>query len=183
VAVNLTKNERKVLQLLLENARMSDSAIAKKLKISSQAIGKIRKKLEASVITAYTTNLNYSKLGIKTFAISLAKLTAAGLDKGEIEMEQTLLEDPNIIQVFRLPSNTTTHIILYGFRDLTDLDLYFHSHNKKKDIHQFLEHRDIYTFSCSSLLKNDPTALFKKIISEDDDAIDALTHYMKRNSP
>jgi len=101
--MRLTKNEKRTLKLLLENARKSDSAIAEKLKISSQAVGKIRRKLERHVIDSYTLNLNYSKLGIHTFAIALAKLTPEGLDKGELEVEKRLLNNSNMIQVFRLP--------------------------------------------------------------------------------
>jgi len=85
--MKLTKNEKKALKLLLDNSRISDSEIASKLNISSQAVGKIRRKLESSIINSYSLNLNYSKLGIQTFAIAVAKLTKDGLDKGELEIE------------------------------------------------------------------------------------------------
>ena len=130
--MKLTKNEKKVLNLLLDNARITDSAIAIKLKISSQAVGKIRKKLESTVINSYSTNLSYAKIGIHALAISLSKLTPAGLDKGELQVEKTLLETSNIIQVQRLPNSSCTHIILYGFKDLEELDQFFHS--KKNSI-------------------------------------------------
>ena len=68
----LSNNEKKVLKLLLKNPKISDSTMALKLKISSRAVGKIRRKLEKTVIDSYTLNLNYSKLGIHTFAIALA---------------------------------------------------------------------------------------------------------------
>lgn len=164
--MKLTKNEKKTLILLLENAKSSDSAIASKLKISSQAVGKIRKRLETSVIENYTINLNYAKLGIQTFAISLSKLTPEGLDKGELEIEQKLLDEPNIIQVHRLPNRSTTHIILFGFKDVNELDLFFHSQKKKNDLHRFIENKEIFTFSHNSLIKNDPKELFKIVINE-----------------
>jgi DNA-binding Lrp family transcriptional regulator len=164
--MNLTKNEKKVLKLLLENARISDSSIAEKLKISSQAVGKIRRKLESTIIDSYTINLNYSKLGIKTFAIALAKLTPEGLDKGELEVEKKLLDNPNIIQVFRLPHGSLTHSILYGFKDVDELDEFFHSSQKKKDLHNFIENKELLTFSHNSLIKNSPVELFHKIIDD-----------------
>ena len=164
--MNLTKNEKKVLKLLLENARVSDSLIAEKLKISSQAVGKIRRKLEKSVIDSYTVNLNYSKLGIKTFAIALAKITAEGLDKGELEIEKKLIETPNIIYVFRLPQGKFTHAILYGFSDVDELDEFFHSAKTKKELHSLIENEELFTFSHNSLIKNSPIKLFHKTIDD-----------------
>jgi len=165
--IDFTKNEKKTLKLLLENARISDSNIAQKLKISSQAVGKIRKKLENSIIDSYTINLNYSKLGIKIFAIAHSKLTREGIDKGELEIEQKLLEEPNIISVYRLPCGSATHIILYGFRDMSEMDNFFHSINKKQVLHNYIEIKDLFTFSDHSLLKNNPLQLFQKIIEEE----------------
>ena len=162
--MRLTKNEKKVLKLLLNNARISDSLIAGKLKISSQAVGKIRKKLEKTIIDSYTINLNYPKLGIKTFAIALSKLTSDGLDKGELEVEKKLLNNENIIQVYRLPSGRFTHAILYGFEDIQELDEFFHSQKQKKDLHSFIENEELFTFSHNSLVKNNPIQLFNKII-------------------
>jgi len=162
--MKLTNNEKKVLKLLLENAKISDSIIAKKLKISSQAVGKIRKKLERTIIENYTLSLNYSKLGIKTFAIALAKLTPEGLDKGELEIEKKLLENPQIIQVFRLPTGRFTHALIYGFCDVDELDDFFHSSQKKKNLHNFIENKEFFTFSHNSLIKNNPVQLFNQII-------------------
>lgn len=164
--MRLTKNEKKTLKLLLENAKISDSYIANKLRISSQAVGKIRKKLEATVINSYTLNINYSKLGIQTFAIALAKLTPEGLDTGELEVEEKLLANPHIIQVYRLPSSSPTHIILYGFRDVSEFDEFFHSYKQKQELHNFIENQDLFTFSHNSLLKNSPVQLFNKVIEE-----------------
>lgn len=162
--MKLTKNEKKTLRLLLENARISDSKIASKLNISSVAVGKIRKKLEASVINSYTLNLNYAKLGIRTFAVAVAKLTSNGLDKGELEVEQKLLENPHIINVYRIPKGSSTHIIFYGFQDMTELDDFFHSAKIKHELHSYIENQELYTFSHNSLLKNSPTQLFNKVI-------------------
>jgi DNA-binding Lrp family transcriptional regulator len=162
--MKLTKNEKLTLNMLLENARVPDSIIASKLRISSQAVGKIRKKLEKGVISSYTLNLNYSKLGIQTFAIALAKLTPEGLSKGELEIEQKLLQEKNIIQVFRLPSGDATHFILYGFRDINEFDEFFHSSSKVKEIHKFIETKQLFTFSHHSLIKMNPTQLLQKAI-------------------
>jgi len=164
--MRLTKNEKRVLNLLLDNAKITDSFIANRLKISSQAIGKIRKKLESSVIDSYTINLNYAKIGICAFAVSLSKLTPDGLDKGELQVEKILLGVPNIIQAQRLPNSSCTHIILYGFRNLEELDFFFHSKKNIQGLFRYIENKELFTFSHNSLIKNDPSALFREIIEE-----------------
>jgi DNA-binding Lrp family transcriptional regulator len=155
-----------VLNLLIENARITDSFIAKKLKISSQAVGKIRKKLDSSIISYYSVNLDYSKIGICAFAISLSKMTREGFHKGELQVEKILLDTPNIIQAHRLPNSSCTHVILYGFRDLEELDKFFHSRRNSDSLFKYLESKELFTFSHNSLIKNDPASLFKLVIKD-----------------
>ena len=162
--MKLTKNEKETLKLLLDNSRIPDTEIAPKLNISSVAVGKIRRKLESSIIESYTLNLNYSRLGIQTFAIAIAKLTKEGLDKGELEVEQKLLKNHHIINVYRIPKGSSTHIILYGFQDMTELDDFFHSAKLKQELHNFIETQDLFTFSHNSLIKNSPIQLVHKVI-------------------
>jgi len=164
--MKLTKNEKKVLKLLLENGKVSDSSIAAKLKISSQAVGKIRRKLEKNVISSYTVKLDYSKLGIRIFAISLSKVTQKGLDKGELWIGEVLRKIDNVIQVYRLPNSNYTHIILYGFKDIGELDEFFHSDKNRQAVHKYIENKELFTFSNGSLMKDDPSSLFCKMIDE-----------------
>jgi len=172
--MKLTKNEKKTLKLLLENARFTDTEIAYKLKISSQAVGKIRRKLGSTVIDSYTLNLNYCKLGIHTFAVAVAKMTKKGMSKGELEVEQCLLKNPHIINVYRIPKGSSTHIILYGFQDLNELDSFFHSPKIKQELHNFIETQEMYTFSHNSLIKSDPTQLFHKTIDNLDTKVSEI---------
>lgn len=166
IVMKLTKNEKRTLKLLLEDAKISDSAIAKKLRISNQAVGKIRKKLESTIIESYSLNLNYSRLGINAFAIGLAKMTEAGLAKGEDKVEGVLLNTPHIIQILRLPHGNYTHALVYGFRDVGELDDFFHSPELKKGLHNYIENKELFTFSHNSFVKNSPNLLFHKIIDE-----------------
>ena len=72
--MRLTKNDRFVLKCLIENGRVSDAEIARKLKITLQGVGKIRKKLENSgIIKGYSTTVDYQKLGINVFAVVTIK--------------------------------------------------------------------------------------------------------------
>jgi DNA-binding Lrp family transcriptional regulator len=164
--LELTKNEKRVLKLLLDNSRISDSEMALNLGISGQAIGKIRRKLEGSIIESYSVNLNYSKLGINIFAIAIAKLTREGLDRGQLEVEQELLSNPHVINVYRIPKLSSTHVILYGFRDMSELDGFFYSPRMRERLHNHLETQELFTFSHNSLIKKNSAQLFHKIIDE-----------------
>jgi DNA-binding Lrp family transcriptional regulator len=164
--MNLTNNDKKVLKLLLVNARLNDTEIALEVGITSQAVGMIRKKLEASIIDSYSLNINYLKLGITTFALSLAKLTKEGLNHGALEVEQELLATPQVINVYRLPKHSTTHLILYGFRNIGALDNFFHSKNTNERLHKYIESQELHTFSNISLLKMSSQQLFSKAIDD-----------------
>ena len=164
--MHLNKNEKKVLCLLIEDGKATDSSISQKLKISSQAVGKIRKKLESTVIESYSANVNFSKVGIKVFAISLSKITKDGLDTGELEIEKKIFENPNIIEANRLPNAKYTYIIFYGFEDMEDLDNFFHSNKNSKELFKFVENKEIFTFSHNSLIKNNYTKLLRQLIED-----------------
>jgi DNA-binding Lrp family transcriptional regulator len=164
--MELTKNEKNMLKLLLVNSKMNNSEIALKLHISSQAVGKIRRKLESTIIESYTVNINYSKLGITTFAMAIAKLTKDGLDKGQLEVEHELLSIPHVLNVYRIPKISATHIILYGFKDIKELDNFFYSSKIRKQLHAYIENLELYTFSHNSLVKKNSIQLFQKAIDE-----------------
>jgi DNA-binding Lrp family transcriptional regulator len=182
----MTRNERKTLKLLLADSSISDTDIASRLHITSQAVGKIRRKLESTVIKKYSVELDYARLGIETFAIALAKMTDQGMERGELEVEQQLLDNPHIISVYRVPKASTTHIILYGFRDMNELDEFFHSSLQKKELHSLVETRELFSFSHNSLVKNSPMMLFHKVMDAVDNSQDVkfreLEKFKKRLS-
>jgi len=164
--LELTRNEKRILKLLIDNSRITDSDIALRLGISGQAVGKIRKKLETSVIDSYTVNLNYAKLGIHIFAIAIAKLTREGLDMGQLEIEHELVNNPHVMHVYRIPKLSSTHVIIYGFRDMNELDGFFYSPTIRKWLHNYIENQELFTFSHNSLIKNSPSQLLHKVIDE-----------------
>ncbi len=157
-------NEKKVIEMLLKDSRVTDSEISSKIGISSQAVGKIRKKLEREIIKSYNVNLSFSKLGICAFAAGLARLTSAGKRKGEIEIEERLKKIENIVGAFRLPNSKFDYLIIYGFRDISDQDNFFRGNKFQKSLGGLIEHEEIFNFSQHSFLKLDFKDLFLKII-------------------
>ena len=159
--VGFTKNEKKTLKLLIEDGRISDTDIAEKLKITKQAVGKIRKKLEQKgIIKGYSTELDYNKLGIQTFALAIAKLNSNGWEElGDLGTEQLLQDTPHIVSAYRIPEGNSTHILLFGFRDLNSLDRYFSIMRDK--FFDYFSNEKLYIFSHYSLIKDSPVQLFR----------------------
>lgn len=60
----MDETDKKILNLLKENARASYSELAKKVSLSSPAVKeRILKMEEAGIIDKYTININYQKMG------------------------------------------------------------------------------------------------------------------------
>jgi len=158
--LNLTKNEKFVLKCLIDDGRVSDTFISKKLKISTQAVRRIRKKFENNkIIKKYSVIIDYEKIGIKAFAIVQLKITEKGL-KEKVD----LFNSPNIIGSFKLPETNVTNIFIAGFKSLEELDSYFAKIKEKYS--GLIEIQKMNVFSNNGLMKNSPEELLKKKIEE-----------------
>ncbi|ODS39834.1 MAG: hypothetical protein A7315_10390 [Candidatus Altiarchaeales archaeon WOR_SM1_79] len=163
--MELTRNERRVLNFLIENGRATDAELSKKLKITSQAIGKIRKKLEREgIIKGYSTIIDYEKLGIKVFAIALFKFIPEVWKTLKDKHVAERIRGSNIINFYRIPEGDVTHIVVYGFRSLDELDHYFHVLQTERG--HISEIRKLYIFSAKSLKKDSPNDLCIKVLKE-----------------
>ncbi|MBM3309478.1 MAG: Lrp/AsnC family transcriptional regulator [Candidatus Altiarchaeales archaeon] len=164
--MQLTRNDKRVLKFLIENGRASDADIARKLNITSQAVGKIRKKLETEgYIKGYTTEVDYEKLGIKVFAVVLFKyMPEVWKNIKSDEDVKERIKGPHIIEFYRFPEGDVTHIVVYGFRSLDELDHYFHVLQTERG--HISEIRKMYVFSSKSVVKQSPKELLTKVIDE-----------------
>lgn len=166
--VKLTQNEKRALKILIEDGKATDTKIAKQLRITKQAVGKIRRKLESlGIIKRYSTVIDYGKLGVNTFALAVLRFNLKAWEElGELGIEKKLTEIPHVISIFRIPQGPATHIALYGFRNLNELDDHFRDLKTKPAFNQFMEIRDTYIFSQHSLIKDTPVELLHKVIDE-----------------
>ena len=163
--MELTRNERRVLKFLIENGRASDTELSQKLNITSQAVGKIRKKLEKEeIIKSYTTVIDYEKIGIKVFAVALFKFIPEVWKTLKDRDVDERMRGSNIINFYRIPEGDVTHIVVYGFRSMDELDHYFHV--LQTDRGHISEIRKLYIFSAKSLKKNSPNDLCIKVLKE-----------------
>ena len=156
--LKFTKNEKFVLRELIDDGRVSDTSIAKKLKISTQAVRKIRKKFENNkIIKKYSAIIDYGKTGIKAFAIVQLKVTEKGLKE-----KMDLFQSHNIIGSFKLPETNITNIFIAGFGSLGELDDYFAKIKEKYS--GLIEIQKMNIISNNGLMKNSPAELLKKKI-------------------
>lgn len=152
----LTKNEKKVLKLLIDNAKLSDTSIANKLNISSQTVGTIRKKLEEEIIKKYSIELDLEKLGLK----SLSLIEAYYNSKHEKEIKEKLSICPRMINVFKLMRGTNRFKI-------ERLDFNLEECEKcNRNLCELLEIKDTNTIPLINMIKNDINPLLHKAINE-----------------
>lgn len=95
-------SDRKILQELMKNSKISDRQLGKKLGISQATVTRRRRMLEREVIENYTFIPNWSKFGYEIFAISLikSKQSLATLEKYDAVRkrgQEWLMKQPNII--------------------------------------------------------------------------------------
>lgn len=157
----LTKNEKEVLKLLLSNGKLSDTSIAEKLDISTQATGRIRKRLEQDVIMRYSVELNKKELGANIIArmkIKFNNYTEKNIEKEENKM----INNQNNIYVIKVMSGGGEYIIIAGFRDTEELKNVTENYKNDFDTHFTL--REISIIPFSSLLKDSSSGLCDKMI-------------------
>jgi DNA-binding Lrp family transcriptional regulator len=152
----LTKNEKKILKLLIDNAKLSDTSIAQELNISSQAVGRIRKKLEEEVIKKYSIELDLEKLGLK----SLSSIEAHYNKEHEKEIKEKLPMCPKMIKIIKLAKGTHKYKMLRLDFNLEECE------KCKLGICELFEITNIDTIPISNIIKNDINPLFHKAIDE-----------------
>ena len=161
----LSKNEKNVLKLLIQNGRMRCTEIARKLDLTPQGVGKILKKLESSgIIQGYSTIVDYEKIGIEVFAIALFRFKSGLWTRIEEEDIKERVKGPHLIRVYRVPEGDVTHIVVYGFRSLHELDHYFHILQTERE--HISELKKLYVFSSKSIMKDSPNDLLLKVLEE-----------------
>ena len=154
-----TKNEKRVLSFLLDNAKTSDTIIASKLNISSQAVGKIRKHLEEDLIKKYSIQISPLNLDLKITTFFTANLIDSHKRK---EAEKLILNTPNITNAYKFIGGKTNYHILSYFKTLEEASIFFESEENK--INDLLEITSVKSTPSSNMIKNDETKLFQNIM-------------------
>ena len=165
----LTKNEKKVLKLLVDNAKLSDTSIANQLNISSQAIGKIRRKLEEEIIEKYTVELDLKKLGLNLFIVGKAEV-GGECRKSRHEIEKILTGVPQTVEISKLTEGKNVYSFASLFKNIHDLKEFVGSDFKGKcsdcECINCIKILEISHIPIENILKHSPTTIFKRCIDD-----------------
>jgi DNA-binding Lrp family transcriptional regulator len=162
----LTKNEKKVLKLLVDNAKLSDTSIANKLNISSQAVGRIRKKLEEDIIERYTLDLDCSKLGLALCVIGKFHINKEGIKYGKEKIIKQVMEHNENTCLYNLLEGHQLYSWVSLFKDLNALKDFLESEEKKEEIFNFIIIDEMVQLPIRNILKYSRNSAFHKAIDE-----------------
>ena len=152
----LTRNDRRVLKILLKDSRITDVEMGRRLSISPQAAFKIRRKLEERrLILNYSAIIDYSQFGINALALVMMDVHDATESQRRQIRERI---SANLINVSKLISGTRSYIILFGFSDVAEMYSFFNEIQANFPNQVRLNH--IYTFHIEGLFKNSSKDLF-----------------------
>ena len=163
--MKLTENEQFALRLLVENPLITNKDIAKKLKITSQGVGKIRKQLyKKGIIKSHELRLDYEKLGVNILAIAMIKILPSVFKKFKKNELDKVLKQMNVIRSYAIPETDITHIILYAFRNIKEYDSYFR--NILEEFGDYVEIKHTFVFSSGSIIKSSSKDMFLDVLGK-----------------
>ncbi|MBI4438495.1 winged helix-turn-helix transcriptional regulator [Candidatus Woesearchaeota archaeon] len=166
VTPRLTKNDKTVLKNIIDYAKVSDTEIARRMKISAQAVFKIRNKLERlGIIKGYIPIIDYRKIGIRVMVLLIIKITTEVWNKfTDEQISQKIKRIPHITAAYRVPDSKASHILLMGFRDISQKDNYLT--RIQTLFGREVELNEVYTFSVDKIITQNPVGLLYEIIDE-----------------
>ena len=131
--MEIDEKDKKIINVLLENAKLSFREVAKKVGVSVVTVLKRARMLErAGVIKGYTAELDYEQLGYDVNAIIRIRIA-----KGKLfEVEKKIATDPHIFAVYDVTGDVDC-VIIAKFRSRRDLD-------------RFLKKIQTYDFVCQT---------------------------------
>ncbi|MBN2141872.1 winged helix-turn-helix transcriptional regulator [Candidatus Woesearchaeota archaeon] len=164
----LTAHDKDVLRQIIEHAKIPDSKIAEDIGISPQAVFKIRTKLEnLGVIKGYIPIIDYKKIGIRVLTLLIIRLRPEVWSKYTDDMvSERISKIPYIIVAYRVADAQASHILLIGFRDTAQKELFISQIQTKYA--DEIEIKDTYTFSEDKIIAQNSIGLLNEIISKKD---------------
>ena len=163
--MKLTENEQFALRLLVEDPLITNKDIAKKLKITSQGVGRIRKQInKKGIIKSHELRLDYEKLGVNILAIAMIKILPSVFKKFKKNELDKVLKQMNVIRSYAIPETDITHIILYAFRNIKEYDSYFR--NILEEFGDYVEIKHTFVLSSGSIIKSSSKDMFLDVLDK-----------------
>ncbi|MBN1645011.1 hypothetical protein JW851_03160 [Candidatus Woesearchaeota archaeon] len=162
----LTKNEQTVLKKIIQQAKIPDLEIAKKMGLSQQAIFKIRHKLEqVGIIKGYSPIIDFKKIGIETLVVLGIKFTQHVWEKyTEDKVIEKIQKIPQVITAYRIPESNISHLLVLGFKNIDHKDRYLMKLQSK--FAKEIEVIHVYPFSVDRIIKANHMGLLHTILDK-----------------
>jgi DNA-binding Lrp family transcriptional regulator len=168
----LTKNEQTVLKKIIQQAKIPDLEIARKMGLSQQAIFKIRHKLEqVGIIKGYTPIIDFKKIGIETLVVLGLKFTRHVWEKyTEDQIAERIQKIPQVINAYRIPESNISHLLVLGFRNTDHKDRYLMKLQTKFAKEIAIVH--VYPFSVDRIVKANSIGLLNTVLDKKESSAD-----------
>jgi len=164
---NLTENEKKFLELLLEKGNISDADIAKKTGMSKSTCSRIRKKMEKTLISEYVPIIELDKIGIEVFLVLMFKWNS--FDKEDITKKafEEFEKDTHVIFLASGHGSAGQSTVMFmGFKSLIQYNEYFKDFRRKYD--RYIENTNSLILPSNEIQKQDYTEIIKEILLKGD---------------
>ena len=118
--MTIDETDKKILNVLLENSKLSYREIAKRVGVSVVTVLKRVKNLEKQkIINSYTTELNYEKLGYDVHVILKMRIAKGKL----IDVENKIAKNPHVFAVYDITGDFDS-IVIAKFKNRRSLDAF-----------------------------------------------------------
>ncbi|HLC60613.1 MAG TPA: Lrp/AsnC family transcriptional regulator [Candidatus Nanoarchaeia archaeon] len=129
--MELEDTDKKILNILIDDSRLSLRQIAKKVDVSvATVMHHLNDMEENKIINRYTSNLNYEKIGY-----DIEVMIEVRISKGKlIEVEKKIATNPNVFAVYDV-TGAFDAVILARFKSTRQMDSFL----KKIQTYEFVE--------------------------------------------
>ena len=127
----IDETDKKIINCLLENSRLSYRQIAKKIHVSvATVMHRVNALTKEGIITGFTTTIDYEKLGYDVDVIIYLRII-----KGKLfEVEKKVAHHPNVVAVYDITGDFDA-LILAKFKTRREVDAFV----KKIQTYDFIE--------------------------------------------
>lgn len=136
------------------------------MRISPQAVFKIRNKLESSgIIKGYSPIIDYNKIGISVICILIIQLTSKIWNAfTDDQISNNIAQTTYVIDAYRVSDEKASHILVMGFRNTHQKEQYVATIQTKYAEDILI--RSTYTFSTEKIITHNSLGLLREIIDK-----------------
>lgn len=158
----LSENEKKFLNLLLEQGNVTDADISKKTGLSKATCSRIRKKLEKTLINEYIPVVDLDKIGVEVFSVVAFKWTAFNDSETTKRAFSAWEKDPHVIFLANSNGSDLSTVMFLGFTSIDEYHRYFSEFRRKQG--QFAENITSLLLPSKEIIKHDFTEIIKHVL-------------------